>query len=514
MKYLSLLRPLWLPLLMVAVFVSASLFQQEIIVRFGVATLQRFQAYFPYVVGVGIWFSLAYLFNRLLEVAFWQPLGRRVPVPRLMRDVVTVLIYALALTGVVSAVFQKPIGPFWAASGAGAIVIGLALRNVIMDVFIGLAVNFDRPFEIGDFIMVANGVSGRVVELNWRTTRLITPENNLVVIPNGKIGDMVLTNFSKPSVPGEMAVTLLLDYEVDPDRALRVLNAAVRSVAGTTGVLEDPAPKARIRSVTPQGVEYKLIYNIDPRLAGPGKARHAIWKAVLEQLHRAGLQPATPKQDVFQASRPQRQFDLRSLPDRAAIIARVELFKGLNEDERLQLCGHLEERFFAENSTVIRRGAPGDSMFILIEGLLNVMIPLREGEPDSRVARLQAGQFFGEMSVLTGEARSVTIVAATDCLAFEIGKDAIADLVRRRPEMAETLGKVVAARKLRNSEAVTRAGAQMQQAAERSVTAELVGKMLSFFGIGRTGRTQAPFAATGGTNPPVPRPPGPPAGGA
>lgn len=502
------LRPLCWPIASVAVFLTAYFYQQEIVVRFGIATFERFLAYFPYLVGIGIWFSLAYLFNRLLGVVLWEPLHKRVPVPRLIRDVVAVLIYALALTGVVSAVFEKPVGPFWAASGAGAIVIGLALRNVIMDIFIGLAVNFDRPFEIGDFIQVANGVSGRVVELNWRTTRLVTPENNLVVIPNGKLGDMVLTNFSKPSIPGEMAVTLLLDFDVDSDRALRVLNAALCSVAGTSGVQEIPAPKARIRSLTPQGVEYKLIYNIDPRIAGPGKARHAVWKAVLDQLHRAGLQPATPKQDVFQDTRPQRQFDIRSLKDRGAILARVELFKGLSEDERTQLCEHLQERFFNEGSVVIQRGAPGDSMFILIEGLLNVMISLREGEPESRVARLQAGQFFGEMSVLTGEARSVTITAATDSLAFEIGKDALADLVRRRPEIAETLGKVVAARKLRNSEAVTRASAQMQQAAERSIAAEIVGKMLAFFGVGRSGRTHAPF---NGSSSPIP--PKPPAGG-
>ena len=66
--------------------------------------------------------------------------------------------YGLAVTGIVGVVFGKPIGPFWAASGAGAVVIGLALRNVILDIFIGLAINFDRAFEIGLIVGIFLGI--------------------------------------------------------------------------------------------------------------------------------------------------------------------------------------------------------------------------------------------------------------------------------------------------------------------------------------------------------------------
>ena len=495
-------KSLWAPLLVAVLFFTASAYQQQIIVKLGVATLERVLAYFPLIVGIGIWLSMAYLANRTLGVILWDPLSRRMPIPRLLRDVAAVLIYALAVTGIVGVVFQKPIGPFWAASGAGAIVIGLALRNVILDIFIGLAMNFDRPFEIGDFIQVHNGPNGsvgRVVELNWRTTRLVTAEGNLVVVPNGKLGDMLVTNVSKPDAPGEMTVNISLDFEVGTERALRVLNAAARSIAGTAGILETPAPKAQIKGVTPQGVEFQIVYMQDPRKAGIGKARHEMLRGVLDQLHRAGLQPAIAKQDVFQAPRPQRQFDINSMEDRAAILSRVELFQGLTIEERTKLCGRLRERFFNEGSLVIQRGAADTSMFILIEGLLDVMITLKEGEKESRVARLKAGMFFGEMSAFTGERRSVNVLAATDCVAFEITKEDIAELIQKRPELAETIGRVIATRKMRNNEAVTQASMMLQQAAERSLTTELVGKMLAFFGIRKaapTGATQAPFAGT------------------
>jgi CRP-like cAMP-binding protein len=318
-----------------------------------------------------------------------------------------------------------------------------------------------------------------VVELNWRTTRLITGEGNMVVVPNGKLGDMIVTNFSKPEALSEFELSVFLDFDVPSDRALRVLNAAVRSVAGTTGLPDEPTPKARIRGISPQGVEYKIKYFLDPRKAGPGKARHEVWKAVLDQLHRAGLQPAMPKQDVFHAARPARQLDTRSAADRVALIGRVAA------EERARLADVMRERVFREGETIIRRGEPGESMFILHEGLLNVMIALQPDQPETRLARLQAGMFFGEMSVLTGEPRGATIVAATDALTFEITKADLAAVVRARPEVADTISEAVAARKLRNSEAAARAGTPARVTEELSIATQLVTKMLSFLGVKR-----------------------------
>jgi small-conductance mechanosensitive channel/CRP-like cAMP-binding protein len=470
------------PLLIVTALLVANYYEEELFVRFGVETVQLVSKYFPIALGIGIWFSVAYLINRLLGLVLWDRLHRRVPVPKLLRDVTGVLIYALALTGVVGTIFHKPVGPFWAASGAGAIVIGLALRNVILDIFIGLAVNFDRPFEIGHFVQLANGPAGRVVELNWRTTRLLTGEGNLVVIPNGKLGELIVTNFSLPEPTSEFEFIVCLDYAVSTDRALRVLNAAVLSVAGTSGVLEEPAPKARIRGVSAQGVDYKIKYFIDPRQAGPGKARHVVWKAVLDQLHQAGLGLATPKQDVFHAEMPQRQFDARSLEDRVTLLERVELFAGLTMEERQQLAQAMRERVFAQGEALFRHGDAGSSMFILFEGLLDVLVPLTADKPPTRVARLTAGAFFGEMSAFTGEPRSATIQAAGDSVVFEISKENLSTLILARPDVAETISKVMATRRLRNNKARDQAGTASVFSEEKTLVSQIVGKIFAFFG--------------------------------
>ena len=133
--------------------------------------------------------------------------------------------------------------------------------------------------------------------------------------------------------------------------------------------------------------------------------------------------------------------------------------------------------------TVIQKGDHGESMFILCEGLLEVRIALHDGEEPTRVARLQAGMFFGEMSALTGEPRSAMVVAVTDALAFEISKDAIASLIHSRHELAEKIAEAVAVRKMRNSQAVTQAGTPARATEETSLTSQLLSRMRSFFGL-------------------------------
>lgn len=489
-----LLKELWWPMALAVLFITAWFYKQELLIKLGAETAAQLKTMFPDMLGIGICLSLAYLVNRSLAAVFWNPLSRRVPVPRLLRDVVAMIIYGLAVTAIVGVVFQKPIAPYLAASGAGAIVIGLALRNVILDVFIGLAVNFDRAFQIGDFISVSGGPAGRVIEFNWRTTRLLTTEGNILVIPNGKLGESTVTNLSRPEPTSRLELSVFLDFDVPAERALRVLHAAVHSSAGKAGILENPAPTAQINGIKPEGVEYKIKYYQDPRLAdsngtpvdvlkAPSKAQHEVWKAVIDQLQRAGLQPATPKQEILHAPRALELPETQSVDDRTALLGHVELFESLTMEERMQLGQQMRERLFPAGEAVIRSGDQGDSMFVLSEGLLEVKISVKEGQTPQRVARLEAGMFFGEMSMLTGEPRSASVIAVTNVLVYEISKDVIAALIQSRPELTEMIAQTVTNRKLRNAEVVAKASTTTLAAEKKSMTAQLVGKMLSFLGL-------------------------------
>jgi small-conductance mechanosensitive channel/CRP-like cAMP-binding protein len=490
MQVRTFIKHLWMPALVVGIFAVASAYQQEIFLQLGLTTWKQMRLVLPYTIQIGIWLSLAYLVTRIADVTIWDQVARQVPVPKLLRDVTKGLIYCIALSAIVGVVFKRPVGAFWAASGAAGIVIGLALRGVIVDLFMGLAMNFDRPFEIGHFINVVNGlnsVSGRVVELNWRTTRIITSEGNLVVIPNGKLGELTVMNFSRPDPTSEMEFIVSLDSTVPAERALRVLTAGAMSVAGTNGVLEEPAPKARIKGFTGVGVDYKIKYSIDPRLGGPGKARHAIMRAVLEQLHHAGLHLAVNKQEMITGREHAPHHDPSSIADRATLLARTELFRNLDLTAREHLAVHMQERVVAAGEAVIREGEAGDSMYVIFEGLLFAHVPSHDRQSSVRVGKLDAGSFFGEISALTGEPRSATVTAACDSLIFEIRKEAFASLVATRPDVLHTLSDAIVARRSRTADALAKADAAGVAAEARSFGRQLIDRMMGFFRLGSYG---------------------------
>lgn len=505
MQVRTFIRHLWMPAAIVALFTIATIYENEIFVQLGLTTWKQLRATLPYIVKVGVWLSFAYLLTRIIDVTVWDQVGKGVPVPRLLRDVTKVVVYALAVSGIVKVVFDQDIGKFWAASGIFTLVLGLALRNVIMDVFMGLAMNFDRPFEIGHYIQVQStplgGPSGRVVELNWRTTRILTSEGSLVVIPNGKLGQLTVVNFSKPDPTGEMEFIVTLDSSVPAERALRVLTAGAMSVAGTNGVLEDPAPKTRIKGFTGVGVEYKIKYMIDPRLGGPGKARHAVMQGVLDQLHHAGLHLAVNKQEVITGLEHARHQDPSSLTDRATLLARTDLFKNLEPAEREHLALRMRQHVVKAGEAVVHANDAGDSMFVIFEGLLHAQVPSNDRQSVIRVGKLAAGSFFGEISALTGEPRTATVTAACDSLIFEIQKEAFASLITTNPAVLQTLGEAIAARRIRTADALAKADASQMAAEERSLTRAIIDKMKSFFRIGTGNPSEVQVSRIGTTAP-------------
>lgn len=140
--------------------------------------------------GVVTWFSLAWTGARLFDLLLLRTARaarRPVPYPRLLGDVVRGVLFAAAGVAILLLVFDQPALGLVTTSGVAVAVIGFALRNIISDLFSGLALGIDAPYRIGDWIETAEGSAGRVTELSWRTTRLLTRDGVALVVPNGLI---------------------------------------------------------------------------------------------------------------------------------------------------------------------------------------------------------------------------------------------------------------------------------------------------------------------------------------
>lgn len=398
--------------------------------------------------GTAIGFTLAWLLVRLIEVVVWGLVETRfgTPVPRLLKDVVVALVFLIAGITIVGIVFQRDVTGLWVSSGIFGIVVGLAVRGTIADVFSGIALNIDRPFREGDWIEVyprgVKQVRGEVLEINWRSTRLKTVDNTVVVLPNNLVALSLMVNLSLPEPLSRFEATFCIEFGIPPERALRILLAGTRASGAP---LEEPPPKVYIDKVTDVGVEYKVRYWLDPTRVTPRRGRHEVTLSILQHLYHAGISLAYPKQDVYLARMPARQLSRDR--DRRELLNRVELLGALRPEELDRLASAAQERTFAAGEAVVRQGDQGSSLFVVVEGLLEVC---RCHEADSkpvRVVELQPGEFFGEMSLLTGALRSATVLAATETVVYEIGAREINALLAHRPELAWRLAEIVAQRR-------------------------------------------------------------------
>jgi small-conductance mechanosensitive channel/CRP-like cAMP-binding protein len=422
------------------------------------------------------WLAAAWLVCVLIDLVIWQALVERrtaQPAPRLLVTLVRVLIFFLVIALVTNYLFEETFAALLLSSGAVGIVAGFALQRTISDFFTGVALNLEGPFKIGDWIEV-DGVVGRVAERTWRAVHLVTLDQVSVILPNSTLAERRFLNYNAPAAPFRATLPIALEYELPPADAKRALLAAVRAAPG---VLAKPSPDVLLTAFGNDGVEYEVRFYIFS-YAQMQKTRDAVACSISRHLWQAGMSVPYPKRDVYFARMPQRHLDHRT--DRQAILARVDLFATLQAEEIETLAATLETHNIDKGAQVVRQDEQGASLFLVVDGLFEVQ---QERNGQARpIARLGPGQCFGEMSLLSGAPRSATVTAVTAGTLFELQRDGILPVLNRRPELAETLGRILVEHQGRNAAA----GADDTPSKADSAswgTAELVRRIRLFFNL-------------------------------
>jgi small-conductance mechanosensitive channel len=403
------------------------------------------------VAAAGTWLAAAWLVARALDAGVWS---RRTPrPPRLLTDLVAALVWAAGGLAVAVDVLGVPPATIVAASGVLVAVAGMAMRDLLASLFAGIALSVERPYRIGDWLEVKPGAVGQVVEIGWLTTRLLSRDGVGLVVPNGQLATHGFANFDYPGADVRDQVTVTLGYEVSPAHAERVLLAAAATVPAAAAA--GCAPEARIVGCDGNGVAWQLRYRPDGR-ADRADVRHELHAAVLRHLYQAGLSPAPPRLGLVHGPGPARAPGQRCRLD--ALLARSDLLGQLGPDELLALAGAARRRRIEAGAAVVREGEAGSSLFVVLEGVLDVEIGARAG-PARGACRLAPGDVFGEHALLTGAPRSATVTARTASLVCEIAKADLEPVLARCPELAAALGRTLASRQAERARLVAAAAA-------------------------------------------------------
>jgi CRP-like cAMP-binding protein len=221
------------------------------------------------------------------------------------------------------------------------------------------------------------------------------------------------------------------------------------------GFVHEREPQVLVDKTNDLGVVYKVRFWIYPwKELSPSRSRNVIQTRILEHLDSAGLTLAYPKEDIYHTNMPVRQLETDNDSDRIKLLKKVDLFHVLTDKEIETLSRRLIRKEYPEQIDVVQANDSGNSMFILLEGLLDVMINNGNGQ-DVKVASITPGNYFGEMSLLTGEKRSATVRTVTECIIYEINRDSFNQVLSVRNSIIDMISEDIAQRKTMNQQLIS-----------------------------------------------------------
>lgn len=384
--------------------------------------------------------TAAFPINALLYRFIWPIYGypaERSRIPSFLPQVAGIILFLLAAIFGLALFYHVAIAGLLAGSGLIAIIIGLALQDTLGNILAGFGLQAGRAYKVGDWLIV-DGRHVEVFEINWRSTRFRNNDDVSFDIPNSQLAKATIVNLYYPSPRHAARVRVSVDHRVPPNE---VKEAMIRAASTATGVLQDPPVKVFLIDFAESAVQYEIkFWLIDGRVFPDiiDGVRTNVWY----ELNRRGIRLAFSTQQIEIArngrSAPPGQID-------PTFLGAQPLFSCLDDDQLTRLASGSRRIRFGRGERIIQQGDAGDSMFILSRGTAEVL-----AEKDARllpVATLSAGDCFGEISLLTGEPRSATVVAKFDCEVVEIEKETIGLLLREHPELADSLSETVLARR-------------------------------------------------------------------
>ncbi|MBK7860276.1 MAG: mechanosensitive ion channel [Archangiaceae bacterium] len=350
--------------------------------------------------------------------------------PKILRDLIDFVLYAVAALPILKTQLQIDLTSLLATSAILSVVLGLALQETLGNLFAGLALQFEQPFATGDWISVGE-FSGKVIQIAWRATRIENARLEQISVPNSNIAKQPVRNITRGGGAVGLELELGLSYSAPPNTVRTEVFAALSEIAQ---VMKSPAPICRVVRFGDSAIIYLVrffVADFDASQLAVDEAYTRLWY----RFSRAGIEIPFPQVVVHRAAEGSGQAA------HLGLLSRLDLFAPFSAEQKADLARAAVERRFGRGEALIREGEQGETFYVVVDGEVQVS---RGG---AEVARLQRGAYLGEMSLLTGDPRSATVIAATDVVVLELDREAFARHFASQPERAQQLSEVLAKRR-------------------------------------------------------------------
>ncbi|MBI5007162.1 MAG: mechanosensitive ion channel [Nitrosomonadales bacterium] len=374
----------------------------------------------------------------------------RLTPPRITEDIFVIIAY-IAWFMVRLRYAGLDLGSILATSAMITAVVAFAMQDTLGNILGGLALQLDNSVEIGDWIKV-DDISGRVVDIRWRSTLVETRNWETVVFPNSQLMKnkfMVLGRRTDQPVQWRRWVWFNVGLDVAPTRVVSVVEDSVLHT-DIANVAKNPAPNCILMDMDNKGyARYALRYWLTDLHADDPTDAMLRWH-IMTALQRAGMKLALEEKSIHITKENEKYEEVvhhREVLLRIKTLRRVELFSQLTEVELRELAERLRYSPFAKGNIIARQGdVKSHWLYVIINGDAEVFVDLSNGKRRT-VRTLGRGDFFGEMGLLTGAPRSASVIAKTDVECYRIDKEVVEELLQARPSIADEISHILVTRK-------------------------------------------------------------------
>jgi small-conductance mechanosensitive channel len=389
-------------------------------------------------------FCIFFAIIKTLEIFFVEKVliaERNIDIPVFLRDLVRLFLLVAGIVILLKIIFGIEPSAFIVTSTVLSAVIGLAMQDILSNIVSGIALQFERPFKVGDWVTI-NEREGKVVEMSWRTTKLRTRDNDYIITPNTAVAKQEIYNFYNPTRLHAIRLDIGTSYQNAPNLVKKSIFEVLDSV---DLVLKRPNPQIFLKQYDDFSINYQIRFWIDDYSDVP-IIQDQVMTKLWYQFKRDGIQIPFPIRDVNihseekRAQKEQESYQ-QLLNDIVASIKDIDILEPFSQEELFELAKKARHQIYGRGEYLVKQGEEGCTFFIIKSGLVEVFI--QADNTEKSIGTFGEDYYFGEMALLTGECRKATVIAREDTEAIIIDKENFGTLLKNNPEVAETLSEIL-----------------------------------------------------------------------
>jgi small-conductance mechanosensitive channel/CRP-like cAMP-binding protein len=373
--------------------------------------------------GILWWLYAARVLTEVIGLVLVRRIGHS---GRLLQDVIGALVFLIAVVAAAGYVLELPVKGLLATSGVVAIVVGLALQSTLSDVFSGIVLNTTKPYQVDDRVSI-DGIEGKVLDIDWRATHLLTSAGSTAVVPNSVAAKAKIVNLSRPFNLHGVSISIQVPNHIRPRR---VLDALDRTLQGSSSLLLDPPPKAVLKEAGETMSEY-VASGFIAELGKKGEVRNQLFDLAHRHLEAAGI--SRQPDGVIEPSTRAR-----------ALLDEVKIFRSLSAEERDRLAQNMVAQQYAAGEVVLELEEVPDSLFVIATGVVSATVP--DGNTQVEAGRMGPSEVMGEQSILADTPSQARFTAMTSSIIYRLDKSLTRHCMEQRREVDRALNKLQAVR--------------------------------------------------------------------